>query len=229
MRKVDARTFIDLLLENEVVIFSEKGFVMSSGRESPYMINIGKLADENSLYLMGEAYAQVIVEKGIVPNHLHGPAYKGIVIATTTALSMRTRGHTCRVSYDRKEAKGHGEGTAGNLTKQYLIGAPIRDGTSIVLLDDVITDGKSKYRSVELLNSCARNLRFRGLVIAVDRQEVGRGDRSAAEEFSAQMGMPVYSIVTVTQLLEHLTSHDRIHAADVDKLRRHVERYGVKR
>jgi orotate phosphoribosyltransferase len=152
---------------------------------------------------------------------LFGPAYKGIPLATATAIALAQH-HSRNVPYafDRKEAKAHGEGGM-------LVGAPLRG--RVVIVDDVISAGTAKREAIELIRSagaqpCA-------VLLALDRQERGDGDRSAVQELEAQYGIPCVSVITLAELIEALTSpadgRSRVSVDQLTSLRRYREQYGA--
>src|SRR3546814_9081871 len=92
--------------------------------------------------------------------------------ATALALALAARGRDVPLSFNRKEAKTHGEGGS-------LIGAPLRG--RIVIVDDVITAGTAIRESVAIIQDAGAEVA--GIVLALDRQERGQTDqRSAAQE-----------------------------------------------
>ena len=210
MERLREERFIDLLIDYGVLQFSSRGYVLRNGRHSPYMINMGKFADSISQAYFGEMYANKIIEYGIILDILFGPSYKGIPLAITTALGLLKIGYNVRVAFDRKEVKGHGEGTHDEIQSRCIIGSRINDGDRILLLDDVITTGGAKYDALTLLGACASNLQYLGLMIAVDREEVGDGSLSSAEDFTQKTGIPVHSVTTVTQIVKDQKNKDRI-------------------
>jgi len=175
---------------------------LKSKRSSPYFINTGSCCDAQGLGLLAEAYCDVIKRSdcgdfGIV----FGPASKGIPLAV--AIALKLGGHT-GFSFDRKEFKDYGEATGGDLQKQALVGMEIKDGVSIIMVDDVLTTAATKIDALNLLNRVAEELKVLGLFIAVDRQEVGIDGNNAVSEFTAQTGIPVFAAVTASQIYQYL-------------------------
>jgi len=134
------KEFIELILARQVLRFGR--FTLKSGRESPYFFNAGLINDGESLARLGACYAESIAASGIAFDMLFGPAYKGIPLATATALSFAARGRNLPVAFNRKEAKDHGEGGS-------LIGAPLAG--RVLVIDDVITAGTAVRESLELI------------------------------------------------------------------------------
>jgi orotate phosphoribosyltransferase len=183
--------FLKFAIEREVLLFGD--FTTKAGRQSPYFFNAGLFNDGQSLKLLGEFYAQAILDSGVAFDGLFGPAYKGIPLAATIAVALAALGRNVPYSYNRKEAKDHGEGGA-------LVGAPLAG--RILIVDDVISAGTSVRESVELIKSAGAVPC--GVSIALDRMERGLGELSAVQEVSRQHGLPVVSIVNLDDLLAYL-------------------------
>lgn len=213
------RTFIDLALAREALRFGR--FTLKSGRESPYFFNAGLFNDGEALAVLGRCYAAAIVHSGLEFDVLFGPAYKGIPLVAATAVALAT-GHDRSVpwAFNRKEAKDHGEG--GNIVGHRLEGR-------VLIVDDVITAGTAVRESVALIG--AAGARPVGIALALDRQERGRGERSAVQEVEAEYGLACVSILTLTGLIEALAGANgdagRISAQHVAALRAYRDRYGV--
>ena len=215
-----ARDFVQFAVEAGVLRFGE--FKTKAGRLSPYFFNAGLFDDGAKLKRLGEFYARRLAASGIAFDMLFGPAYKGITLAATIAIALAEQGRSVPFSYNRKEAKDHGEGGV-------VVGAPLRGRT--VIVDDVITDGASKRESVELLRR--EGAEPVAVLIALDRKERGgAGDnlsaRSAVEDFERDFGLPVVAIATVADLLDYLATdaHPSL-AAHAGAVARYRDRYGV--
>lgn len=206
--------FIEFAINRNVLRFGE--FTLKSGRLSPYFFNAGLFNTGADLALLGKCYAQALTQSGIAFDVLFGPAYKGIPIATTTAVALATE-HDRSVPYcfNRKEAKAHGEG--GNLVGADLAG-------NIMLVDDVITAGTAIRESMELI--AQHNANLAGVLIALDRQEKGQGEISAIQEVERDFGTKVVSIVTLGDVVEYLKTKPEYaeHLANVTAYR---EQYGI--
>jgi orotate phosphoribosyltransferase len=212
--------FIAFSVDAGVLRFGE--FITKAGRTSPYFFNAGLFHDGATLGRLADFYAQTLLDSGIEFDMLFGPAYKGITLASATAVALAAKGRNVPFAYNRKEAKDHGEGGL-------MVGAPLKG--RVVIIDDVITDGASKRESVEMIR--AAGAEPSAVLIAMDRMERRGPDdnlsaRSAVLEFESQFGMPVVSIATLSDLLQYLRSnHDpalRTHFSAVAEYR---ERYGV--
>lgn len=206
------RDFIAFAIEQGVLKFGE--FTLKSGRVSPYFFNAGLFQTGRALAKLGRFYAQAIVGSGLNADVLFGPAYKGIPLAAVTAAALADH-HDLDMpySFNRKEAKTHGEG--GN-----IVGAPLSG--DILIIDDVITAGTAIREVMSLIEQSGAHAA--GVIIALDRQERGQGAQSAIQEVQAQYGMPVISIVTLEQVLEYLedqNGHETLaHAAAIRDYRR---------
>ncbi len=190
--KAYQREFIEFALEKEVLKFGE--FTLKSGRTSPYFFNAGLFNTGRDLARLGRFYAAALADSGIDFDVLFGPAYKGIPIATTTAVALADH-HDVDTPYcfNRKEAKNHGEG--GNLVGSDLEGR-------IMLVDDVITAGTAIRESMEIIKANGADLA--GVLVAIDRQEKGKGELSAIQEVERDFGCAVISIVSLTDLITYL-------------------------
>ena len=190
--KAYKREFIEFALEKQVLKFGE--FTLKSGRKSPYFFNAGLFNTGRDLARLGRFYAAALADSGIEFDVLFGPAYKGIPIATTTAVALADH-HDVDTPYcfNRKEAKDHGEG--GNLVGSALEGR-------IMLVDDVITAGTAIRESMEIIKANGADLA--GVLVAIDRQEKGKGELSAIQEVERDFGCAIISIVSLTDLVTFL-------------------------
>ncbi|MGF1713514.1 orotate phosphoribosyltransferase [Photobacterium chitinilyticum] len=194
--KAYQRQFIEFALEKGVLKFGE--FTLKSGRKSPYFFNAGLFNTGRDLARLGRFYAEALVDAGIDYDVLFGPAYKGIPIATTTAVALADH-HDVDTPYcfNRKEAKAHGEG--GNLVGSELEGR-------IMLVDDVITAGTAIRESMEIIKANGADLA--GVLVAIDRQEKGKGELSAIQEVERDFGCAVISIVSLGDVVSYLEEQD---------------------
>lgn len=208
-----AAAFIDLCLELSVLRFGE--FKLKSGRISPYFFNAGLFNSGRALAQLSRFYAAAIQQAGIECDVLFGPAYKGIPLVTTTAVALADQhGRNLPWAFNRKEAKDHGEG--GSIVGSSLHGR-------VLIVDDVMTAGTAIRESVDLIK--AHGATPSGVVIALDRQERGRDERSAVQEVEQELGLPVTSILKLADLIDHLrTTGDGAQLAAVQRYR---SEYGV--
>ncbi len=183
--------FLEFAIGEQVLLFGE--FKTKAGRMSPYFFNAGLFNDGMALKRLGEFYAQAIRHSGIAFDGLFGPAYKGIPLAASVAIAFAADGHNLPYSYNRKEAKDHGEGG-------HIVGARLEG--RILIVDDVISAGTSVRESVELIRAAGATPC--GVAIALDRMERGLGQLSAVQEVSRDYGLPVVSIVDLNDLARHL-------------------------
>jgi orotate phosphoribosyltransferase len=206
--------FIDFAIGAGVLRFGD--FTLKSGRTSPYFFNAGLFNTGEDLARLGRFYAQAIVDSGIGFDVLFGPAYKGIPLAATAGIALADH-HNMNVPwcFNRKEAKDHGEG--GNLVGAGLSGR-------VLVIDDVITAGTAIREAVLIIEAAGATLA--GVVIALDRQERGQGERSAIQEVEAGFGIRVISIIRLEHLLEYLLEKPE-RGDEVAKIQAYREQYGV--
>ena len=206
--------FIEFAINRNVLRFGQ--ITLKSGRLSPYFFNAGLFNTGADLALLGKCYAEALTQSGIAFDVLFGPAYKGIPIATTTAVALATE-HQRSVPYcfNRKEAKAHGEGGS-------LVGSELKG--NIMLVDDVITAGTAIRESMELIAQHEANLA--GVLIALDRQEKGQGELSAIQEVERDFGTKVFSIVTLGDVVEYLQTKPE-YAEHLINVTAYREQYGI--
>lgn len=206
--------FIEFALSKDVLRFGE--FTLKSGRTSPYFFNAGLFNTGGDLAKLGRFYAAALADSGIDFDLLFGPAYKGIPIATTTAVALADH-HNMDMPYcfNRKEAKTHGEG--GN-----LVGSPLAG--KVMLVDDVITAGTAIRESMEIIK--ANGAELSGVLIALDRQEKGKGELSAIQEVERDFGTQVISIITLSDLIAYLETKPEMSDALVS-IKQYRQDYGI--
>lgn len=218
------QAFIELLVRHEVLRFGD--FTLKSGRRSPYFVNAGQLRTGAAIAGLGRAYAACLQRSELRCDLLFGPSYKGVPLAVATAIALSELGHDAPFCFDRKEQKDHGEGG-------WFVGTAPQAGMRVVIVDDVITSGKSILESVALLRRTA-DVQIAGVVVAVDRQERGSGDRTTLAELRDELGAPVHAIVTIREVATHLHGRavagqvvidDERHAA----IAAHLAEYGPRR
>jgi len=186
------REFIELALELGVLRFGE--FTLKSGRVSPYFFNAGLFNTGYAAAKLGRFYAEAIAQSEVRFDMLFGPAYKGIPLATLAAASLAEQhGIDVPYSYNRKEAKSHGEGGS-------IVGAQLSGG--VLIVDDVITAGTAVREAYQIIT--AAGARVTGLIISLDRQERGQGPYSAVQELKQSLDIPVISIVQLDDLIDIL-------------------------
>lgn len=208
------REFLQLALRYQVLGFGS--FTLKSGRVSPYFFNAGRFNSGQALAQLGRALATTVAQSELTFDMLFGPAYKGIALATSMAIALADEhDRDLPVAFNRKEAKDHGE--AG-----IVIGAPLKG--RVLIVDDVITAGTSVRESVALIES--QGAVAAGVLIALDRQELGAGTLSAAQEVRQQFGLSVLAIAGLDELLT-LVAEDPQLVQHRDTLIDYRKRYGV--
>jgi len=208
------REFIGFAIERGVLRFGE--FTLKSGRTSPYFFNAGLFNSGLALAQLGRFYAEAVQASGIDFDVLFGPAYKGIPLASATAIALAEQhGRDLPWCFNRKEAKEHGEGGT-------LVGAPLVGRALIV--DDVITAGTAIREVMQIIQ--AQGAQAAGVLIALNREERGQGELSAIQEVERDFGIPVVSIVSLSQVLDYLAQDQalRQHLPAVEAYR---AQYGI--
>jgi orotate phosphoribosyltransferase len=191
-------------------------FTLKSGRISPYFFNAGGFDDGRSLDLLAHCYAQAILNSGLVFDMLFGPAYKGIPLAASIAIALHTgQQRNIPFAFNRKEVKDHGEGG-------WLVGAELNG--NVLITDDVISAGTSVRESIKWIQQAGA--KPCGVAIALDRQERGQGEKSAAQEVTDQFGIPVIAIAGLSDLIEFL-EYESVEDIDIEAIRRYRKAYGV--
>ena len=205
------KEFIEMILAKQVLRFGD--FTLKSGRTSPYFFNAGLINDGGALARIGAGYAQEIVDAGISFDLLFGPAYKGIPLATATAVAFAEKHRrNVPIAYNRKETKAHGEG--GN-----LVGAPLAG--RVLIVDDVLTAGTAVRETIGLIKAAGASPA--GVVLALDRQERGQGPQSAVQEIQSTFGIPVIRIITLDHLIEYMEAGGD--SDELESLRNHRRTY----
>ena len=207
------KEFIEMILAKQVLRFGD--FTLKSGRTSPYFFNAGLINDGGALARIGAGYAQAIVQAGIEFDMFFGPAYKGIPLATATAVVYAEQHRrNVPIAYNRKEAKAHGEG--GN-----LVGAPLAG--RVLIVDDVLTAGTAVRETIGLIKAAGATPV--GVVLALDRQERGQGTQSAVQEIQSTFGIPVIRIITLDHLIEYMEAGGE--SDELESLKNHRRTYCV--
>ena len=196
------REFIEFMVRSGVLTFGD--FITKSGRATPYFVNTGRYSTGEQMHRLGEFYADAIEAQvdasGEAPDVLFGPAYKGIPLVVTTAVALARRGRDLAYTFNRKEAKDHGEGGI-------LVGHTPRDGDRVLYVEDVTTAGTS-IRETEPVLRAAADIELHGLVVSVDRSERHTTDETALSQIGREFDMATFAIVTVHEVIEHLQGRD---------------------
>jgi orotate phosphoribosyltransferase len=207
------REFVEFAMRAGVLRFGE--FKTKAGRLSPYFFNAGLFSDGANLGSAARFYARAALASGIAFDILFGPAYKGITLAAATAVALAEAGHNVPFCFNRKEAKDHGEGGM-------IVGSPLK-GRALII-DDVISEGASKREAIEIIR--AAGAIPAGVLIALDREERGRGALSATQEVSREFSVPVTAIATLGDILATLAGRPE-HRQDVERIEEYRRQYGV--
>ena len=220
------REFIEFMVESDVLKFGD--FTLKSGRKSPFFMNAGAYTTGDQLHRLGLYYAQAIKENfGLDFDVVFGPAYKGIPLSVVTAMGIsELYGKQVRYCSNRKEAKDHGD--AG-----ILLGSPLKDGDRVVMVEDVTTSGKSIEETYPIITGLA-NVKVCGLMVSLNRQEVGKGGQKCAlDEVADLYGFPTASIVSMADVTEHLHNRECLGRVVIDDackaaIDAYYETYGAK-
>ena len=213
--------FIRFAVEQKVLCFGE--FKTKAGRISPYFFNAGLFHDGATLGQLAQFYAQTLLDSGVQFDMLFGPAYKGITLASATAVALAAKGRNTSFAYNRKEAKDHGEGGT-------IVGAKLAG--KVVIIDDVISAGTSVRESVDMIR--AAGAEPAAVLIALDRMERSGKDgalseHSAVQQVSKEFGIPVISIANLSDLFSYLDTHtaDARLSQHKDAVAAYRTRYGI--
>ena len=205
--------FVDFMLEIGALKFGE--FTLKSGRVSPYFFNAGQFNQGNHLSQLGQFYAQAIEASGIKFDVLFGPAYKGIPLVAATAIALNDSfNRSVPYSFNRKEAKDHGEG--GN-----IVGHPLEG--DILIIDDVITAGTAIGEAKDIID--ANGAKTKGVVVALDRQEKGKGELSAIQEAEQNFGITVVSIINLSHIVDYLKANNDKNI--ISRIESYHSQYGI--
>ena len=205
--------FLDFMLEIGALKFGE--FTLKSGRVSPYFFDAGQFNQGNHLSHLGQFYAQTIKASGIKFDVLFGPAYKGIPLVAATAIALNDSfNRSVPYSFNRKEAKDHGEG--GN-----IVGHPLEG--DILIIDDVITAGTAIREAKDIID--VNGAKTKGMVVALDRQEKGKGELSAIQEVEQNFGISVVSIINLSHIIDYLKANNDKNI--ISRIESYRSQYGI--
>lgn len=223
--KAYKKEFIEFMVECGVLTFGD--FVTKSGRKTPFFVNTGNYKKGSQLKRLGEFYAEAIKENfGEEFNVLFGPAYKGIPLTVTTSIALSDL-YNIDVDYcsNRKEVKDHGD-------KGILLGANLKDGDRVLIVEDVTTAGTSIYETMPILKEQG-DVDVTGLIISVDRMERGKGEKSALNEIKEKFGFKTCAIVTMKEVIEYLYNREingKVIIDDeiIERINDYYKQYGAK-
>jgi len=205
--------FVDFMLEIGALKFGE--FTLKSGRVSPYFFNVGQFNQGNHLSQLGQFYAQAIEASGIKFDVLFGPAYKGIPLVAATAIALNDSfNRSVPYSFNRKEAKDHGEGGS-------IVGHPLEG--DILIIDDVITAGTAIREAKDIIDT--NGAKTKGVVVALDRQEKGKGELSAIQEVEQNFGIAVVSIINLSHIVDYLKANNDKNI--INRIESYRSQYGI--
>lgn len=216
------KQFVDFMTESNVLKFGD--FTLKSGRKSPFFMNAGAYTTGSQLHRLGVFYAQAIENAfGLDFDVVFGPAYKGIPLSVVTSMAVSELfGKEVRYCSNRKEAKDHGD--AG-----ILLGSELHDGDRVVMVEDVTTSGKSIDETYPILKAAA-DVEVVGLMVSLDRQEVGKGGSvSALQEVSDRYGFPTGAIVSMGDVVDYLQKKGELDEEQVASIEAYYEQYGAKK
>lgn len=206
--------FIQFAIEKGVLRFGE--FTLKSGRTSPYFFNSGLFDTGGSLAKLGRFYASALIASQVEFDMLFGPAYKGIPLASTCSIALAdNHQYDLPYSFNRKETKDHGEGGT-------IVGSDLKG--KVMIIDDVISAGTSVRESIDLIKQADASPA--GVVIALDRQEIGKTEISAIQEIEDNYNIPVVSIIKLEHLIAYLQDNTEL-AQYYDKVQAYREQYGA--
>jgi len=205
--------FIEFALEKKVLQFGD--FLTKAGRHSPYFFNLGAFNDGDSLKRLGEFYANKIIDTKIEFDMIFGPAYKGIPLVSTVSIALSNKSKNIPYSFNRKEAKDHGEGGE-------IVGSPIKG--NVLVIDDVISAGTSINESYKLIHNNGATIA--GVIVAIDRKEKGENTLSATQEIAKKYSIPIISIINLEDIIKYLeTTNGFIN--ELELIKKYQNAYGV--
>ena len=209
------KEFIDFMMSAGVLTFGD--FTTKSGRKTPYFINTGNYKTGEQISILGDYYARCIQDSGEHFDALFGPAYKGIPLVAAAASSLyRNHGRDVRYCFNRKEKKDHGEGGG-------IVGYQPQSGDTLAIVEDVVTAGTAVRETLALLKQIGQ-IRVSALFVSVDRMEKGTGELSALDELRESLGIRVYPIITVRDIIAAMPAGDDRAA----KMEAYLAQYGAK-
>ncbi len=207
------KEFIEYSLECGVLKFGQ--FQLKSGRDSPYFFNTGLFNTGSKLDRLGQFYARALLSTDVQVDILYGPAYKGIPLVSAAAIAYSRFKQDIPFVFNRKEAKDHGEGGI-------LVGSALQG--QALILDDVITAGTSVRESVDIIRNAGAEVA--GVLIALDRQEKGKNQKSAVQEVRDVYNLPVFSIISLSDIIEYLEQNTDS-GSQLKRIREYRKQYGV--
>tara|TARA_B100000902_G_scaffold34968_1_gene42103 strand:- start:2833 stop:3474 length:642 start_codon:yes stop_codon:yes gene_type:complete len=205
--------FIEFAIEKKVLQFGE--FITKAGRNSPYFFNLGAFNDGKSLKLLGEFYANKIIDTKIEFDLIFGPAYKGIPLVSTISIALSNKNINIPYSFNRKETKNHGEGGE-------IIGSDIKG--KVLIIDDVISAGTSINESYNIIHN--NGAQIAGVIVAIDRQEKSKDALSATQEIAKKYSIPVFSLINLEDIIHYLETKNNFNN-ELELIKNYQKSYGT--
>ena len=213
------KEFVSFMLDAKALKFGD--FTLKSGRKSPFFMNAGAYVTGKQLHELGRYYAKAIHDNfGLDFDVLFGPAYKGIPLAVVTALAIdELYGKEVRYCSNRKEIKDHGD-------TGILLGSKLKDGDRVIMIEDVTTSGKSMEETVPIVRSQA-DVEIKGLIVSLNRNEKGKGNKTALSEIEDLYGFKAAAIVSMPEVVEILKERDALDAELLSRIDAYYAEYGA--
>ena len=205
--------FIEFAIEKKVLQFGE--FITKAGRNSPYFFNLGAFNDGKSLKLLGEFYANKIIDTKIEFDLIFGPAYKGIPLVSTISIALSNKNINIPYSFNRKETKNHGEGGE-------IIGSDIKG--KVLIIDNVISAGTSINESYNIIHN--NGAQIAGVIVAIDRQEKSKDALSATQEIAKKYSIPVFSLINLEDIIHYLETKNNFNN-ELELIKNYQKSYGI--
>jgi orotate phosphoribosyltransferase len=205
--------FIEFAIEKKVLQFGE--FITKAGRNSPYFFNLGAFNDGKSLKLLGEFYANKIIDTKIEFDLIFGPAYKGIPLVSAISIALSNKNINIPYSFNRKETKNHGEGGE-------IIGSDIKG--KVLIIDDVISAGTSINESYNIIHN--NGAQIAGVIVAIDRQEKSKDALSATQEIAKKYSIPVFSLINLEDIIHYLETKNNFNN-ELELIKNYQKSYGT--
>ena len=213
------KEFVSFMLDAKALKFGD--FTLKSGRKSPFFMNAGAYVTGKQLHELGRYYAKAIHDNfGLDFDVLFGPASKGIPLAVVTALAIdELYGKEVRYCSNRKEIKDHGD-------TGILLGSKLKDGDRVIMIEDVTTSGKSMEETVPIVRSQA-DVEIKGLIVSLNRNEKGKGNKTALSEIEDLYGFKAAAIVSMPEVVEILKERDALDADLLSRIDAYYAEYGA--
>ena len=213
------KEFVSFMLDAKALKFGD--FTLKSGRKSPFFMNAGAYVTGKQLHELGRYYAKAIHDNfGLDFDVLFGPAYKGIPLAVVTALAIdELYGKEVRYCSNRKEIKDHGD-------TGILLGSKLKDGDRVIMIEDVTTSGKSMEETVPIVRSQA-DVEIKGLIVSLNRNEKGKGNKTAPSEIEDLYGFKAAAIVSMPEVVEILKERNALDADLLSRIDAYYAEYGA--